>query len=148
MGLEIGADDYVVKPFSPREVAARVKAILKRAVVKQPMLDASITSSQDASCAAEFVIDLPRKQISFHGKSLSLTKLEFCLLQTLVTQPERVLSRDQLLAAAGVSVDASYDRSIDGHIKTLRAKLREINASAEPIKTLRGFGYCYQPEPR
>ncbi|MES2823401.1 MAG: two-component system response regulator CreB [Pseudomonadota bacterium] len=148
VGLEIGADDYVVKPFSPREVAARVKAILKRVVVKQPVLDTSIAGTQDATGAAEFVIDLPRKQIYFHGKSLSLTKLEFCLLQTLVAQPERVLSRDQLLAAAGVSVDASYDRSIDGHIKTLRAKLREVNASAEPIKTLRGFGYCYQPEPR
>jgi two-component system, OmpR family, catabolic regulation response regulator CreB len=169
VGLEIGADDYVVKPFSPREVAARVKAILKRVVAKQPMPatnitkptvsitkptasitkpTASINSSQDAISAEEFVIDLSRKQIYFHGKSLALTKLEFCLLQTLVAQPERVFSRDQLLAAAGVSVDASYDRSVDGHIKTLRAKLREINGGTEPIKTLRGFGYCYQPELR
>ena len=148
IGLEIGADDYVVKPFSPREVAARVKAILKRVVVPEPVNEAVVMNSESATNKTEFTIDSERKQIYFNGKPLTLTKLEFCLLQTLVAQPERVLSRDQLLTAAGVSVAASYDRSIDGHIKTLRAKLREIDADAEPIKTLRGFGYCYQPESR
>jgi two-component system catabolic regulation response regulator CreB len=137
VGLEIGADDYVVKPFSPREVAARVKAILKRT---QPIA----TVSQER--LREFVIDAERKTIHYHQQLLQLTRFEFCLLQTLLAQPERVFSRDQLLQAVGVSADAGYDRSIDGHIKTLRAKLRAIYADADPIKTQRGFGYSYQPE--
>lgn len=141
VGLEIGADDYVVKPFSPREVAARVKAILKRtrpitAVVEKPAQES----------LREFVIDAERKTIHYQGQLLQLTRFEFCLLQTLLEQPERVFSRDQLLNAVGVSADAGYDRSIDGHIKTLRAKLRAINVDADPIKTQRGFGYSYQPE--
>ncbi len=137
VGLEIGADDYVLKPFSPREVAARVKAILKRtqpiAVVPQERV-------------REFVVDAERKTIHYHQQLLQLTRFEFCLLQTLLEQPERVFSRDQLLQAVGISADGGYDRSIDGHIKTLRAKLRAINAVADPIKTQRGFGYSYQPE--
>jgi two-component system, OmpR family, catabolic regulation response regulator CreB len=147
VGLEIGADDYVVKPFSPREVAARVKTILKRAAIRSPesqLFNPAITST----ATLEFLIQAESKQIYFKGKLLALTKLEFYLLQALLEKPERVLSREQLLSAAGVSVDASYDRSIDGHIKTLRAKLREIDAQSEPIKTLRGFGYCYRPEVR
>lgn len=140
IGLEIGADDYVVKPFSPREVAARVKAILKRI---RPVVAAADPASESP---CEFSIDAERKTIHYHQQLLQLTRFEFCLLQTLIEQPERVLSRDQLLNAVGVTADAGYDRSIDGHIKTLRAKLRTINADADPIKTQRGFGYSYQPE--
>lgn len=153
VGLEIGADDYVVKPFSPREVAARVKAILKRMrpviSVNESLskLDPSIhnlSSQQQPAC--EFLIDTERKTIHYQQQLLQLTRFEFCLLQTLVQQPGRVFSRDQLLNAVGVTADAGYDRSIDGHIKTLRAKLRAINTAADPIKTQRGFGYSYQPE--
>ena len=140
VGLEIGADDYVVKPFSPREIAARVKAILKRT---RPI---AVIEQAPAQNPREFVIDAERKSIHYHQQLLQLTRFEFCLLQTLLEQPGRVFSRDQLLTAAGVSADAGYDRSIDGHIKTLRAKLRAINADADPIKTQRGFGYSYQPE--
>ena len=151
IGLEIGADDYVVKPFSPRELAARVKAILKRT---QPLLAAA----RDAASYAvktdhtapehdeqESVIDDERKIILYRQQTLSLTRLEFSLLQTLVTQPGRVFGRDQLLDALGINPDAGYDRNIDGHIKTLRAKLRIIAPDAEPIKTQRGYGYAYQP---
>lgn len=144
VGLEIGADDYVVKPFSPREVAARVKAILKRmrpviaATNNQPML---ATEKQH-----EFIIDTERKTIHYRQQLLQLTRFEFCLLQALIEQPGRVFSRDQLLTAVGVTADAGYDRSIDGHIKTLRAKLRTVDAAADPIKTQRGFGYSYHPE--
>ncbi len=143
VGLEIGADDYVVKPFSPREVAARVKAILKRTRQLQTprVVDSTITSDR-----AEFAIDHDRKTIAYQQQLLQLTRYEDCLLATLLAQPGRVFSREQLLTAAGVTVDAGYDRSIDSHIKTLRAKLRQINPAAEPIKTQRGFGYCYQPE--
>lgn len=142
VGLEIGADDYVVKPFSPREVAARVKAILKR------MRPVVATTSNEPTFVAEkqceFVIDTERKTIHYQQQLLQLTRFEFCLLQTLVEQPGRVFSREQLLTAVGVTADAGYDRSIDGHIKTLRAKLRKVDVAADPIKTQRGFGYSYQ----
>lgn len=144
VGLEIGADDYVVKPFSPREVAARVKAILKRTRV--PLAETTVAASKSDPSA--FAIDSERKTIHYQQQLLPLTRFEFCLLETLLAQPERVFSRDQLLSAAGVTADAGYDRSIDSHIKTLRAKIRVINPSAEPIKTQRGFGYSYQPEIR
>jgi two-component system, OmpR family, catabolic regulation response regulator CreB len=142
IGLEIGADDYVVKPFSPREVAARVKAILKRMKPTTAMVESAACTSVNPS---EFVIDPTCKTIHFYHELLSLTKIEFNLLKTLVDQPRRVFSREQLLDAVGVAADAGYDRSIDGHIKSLRAKLRIINSRVEPIQTLRGFGYSYHP---
>lgn len=138
VGLEIGADDYVVKPFSPREVAARVKAILKR-VAPRPAEPAAAT-------AEAFRIDLTRYQIHFHDQLLALTRHEFRLLQTLLGQPERVFSREQLLDALGVPAEAGYERNIDSHIKSLRAKLRAVSAAAEPIQTHRGLGYSYRPE--
>lgn len=138
IGLEIGADDYVVKPFSPREVAARVKAILKRV---QP----AVNVPSNANKFSEFVIDQDAKTIHYRQQLLQLTRFEFYLLKTFIEQPSRVFSRDQLLSAVGVAADAGYDRSIDGHVKTLRAKLRHIYPDAEPIKTQRGFGYSYQP---
>jgi two-component system catabolic regulation response regulator CreB len=134
VGLEIGADDYVVKPFSPREVVARVRAILKR------------SNGHGAPPAdAEFHVDMERLQIHYRGQLLKLTALEFRLLQQLLAFPERVQSREQLLAAVGVPVDAGYERNIDTHIKALRAKLREVDPGHEPIQTHRGFGYSYQP---
>ena len=142
VGLEIGADDYVVKPFSPREVAARVKAILKR-VVSPIATVAPVSEMSEAT--NDFKIDAEKFQIFYCGQLLQLTRVEFKILHTLVEQPQRVFSRDQLLNAAGASVDAGYDRSIDTHIKTLRAKLRHIAPDAEPIQTQRGFGYSYQP---
>ncbi|OCR26823.1 transcriptional regulator [Pseudomonas syringae] len=135
VGLEIGADDYVVKPFSPREVTARVRAILKR-MLPRPV--AAVSSEL-------FQIDSERVQISYRGQPLSLTRHEFRLLHCLLDQPERVFSREQLLDAVGVAADAGYERSIDSHIKSLRAKLRLIAADAEPIQTHRGLGYSFSP---
>lgn len=148
LGLEIGADDYVVKPFSPRELAARVKAILKRVrpVAIAPTSTALATETVNAGSTPEFVVDAERKTIHYQQQLLNLTRLEFGLLCTLVSQPGRVYSREQLLNSLGISTEAGYDRSIDTHIKTLRAKLRAVSPHAEPIKTLRGFGYAYQPE--
>ncbi|MDY7549827.1 two-component system response regulator CreB [Pseudomonas sp. LY-1] len=131
VGLEIGADDYVVKPFSPREVAARVRAILKRV--------------GPGVVPALFQVDLERMQITYRGLALSLTRHEFRLLQSLLEQPERVFSREQLLDAVGVPADAGYERNIDSHIKSLRSKLRSVAAQAEPIQTHRGLGYSYSP---
>ncbi|MFI8745911.1 two-component system response regulator CreB [Pseudomonas sp. NPDC077186] len=139
VGLEIGADDYVVKPFSPREVAARVKAILKRMA---PRAAAPV----DNVATGPFHLDLARYQIHFHGQPLALTRHEFRLLQTLLAQPRRVFSREQLLDALGVASEAGYERTIDSHIKSLRAKLRAVAATAEPIQTHRGLGYSCDPE--
>lgn len=134
VGLEIGADDYVVKPFSPREVVARVRAILKR------------SSGNGAPPAdTEFHLDAERLQIHYLGQLLKLTALEFRLLKHLLEHPHGVCSREQLLVAVGVPADAGYERNIDTHIKALRAKLREVAPEHEPIQTHRGFGYSYQP---
>lgn len=135
VGLEIGADDYVVKPFSPREVAARVRAILKRIA---PRIEA-------LGSLEPFVLDTVRMQINYRGQPLGLTRHEFRLLQCLLEQPERVFSREQLLDAVGVPADAGYERSIDTHIKSVRAKLRQVAGEAEPIQTHRGLGYSYSP---
>ncbi|MDG9761007.1 two-component system response regulator CreB [Pseudomonas sediminis] len=137
VGLEIGADDYVVKPFSPREVAARVKAILKRVAPRE---------TPSASAPGTFQIDDAAFRIHYHGQALSLTRHEFRLLRTLLGQPRRVYSREQLLDALGVASEAGYERNIDSHIKSVRAKLRAIAPSEEPIQTHRGLGYSYEPE--
>lgn len=154
IGLEIGADDYVVKPFSPRELAARVKAILKRARWVNPPATTTAAAKSSTLLAAgqsnspraddEFILDEDRKIIFYYRQPLPLTRLEFSLLQTLIAQPGRVFSREQLLDALGISAEAGYDRNIDSHIKTVRAKMRAIVPDAEPIKTQRGFGYAYQ----
>lgn len=136
VGLEIGADDYVVKPFSPREVVARVRAILKRSGAAAP-----VQPARDV----EFHVDHERLQIHFRGGLLKLTALEYRLLAQLVGAPSRVHSREQLLEAVGMPADVGYERNIDSHIKALRAKLREMAPEREPIQTHRGFGYSYQP---
>ncbi|SHF73530.1 two-component system, OmpR family, catabolic regulation response regulator CreB [Microbulbifer donghaiensis] len=135
VGLEIGADDYVIKPFSPRELAARVKAILKRVAPRTAMESAA------GEPAGYFRVDLMRYQIHFHDQLLPLTRHEFRLLETLLGQPGRVFSREQLLDALGVASEAGYERNIDSHIKDLRAKLRAVAPAAKPIQTHRGLGY-------
>ena len=137
VGLEIGADDYVVKPFSPREVAARVRAILKR------MAPRAVEPAADTE--GPFRVDAERVQIHYREQLLALTRHEFRLLQALLAQPERVFAREQLLDALGVAAEAGYERNIDSHIKSLRAKLRQVAADAEPIQTHRGLGYSYSP---
>ncbi len=139
VGLEIGADDYVTKPFSPREVAARVKAILKR---MQPRVAEPVSNP----ALGPFALDLQRMQIHYHQQPLSLTRHEFRLFQTLLGQPERVFAREQLLESAGVASDAGYERTVDSHIKSLRAKLRQVREAAEPIQTHRGLGYSLRLE--
>ncbi|WP_417661626.1 two-component system response regulator CreB [Pseudomonas sp.] len=140
VGLEIGADDYVVKPFSPREVAARVKAILKRVAPRDVASSASVLRYHS------FELDAQRVQVHYFGQLLSLTRHEFKLLNVLLEYPERVFSREQLLDGLGISADAGYERNIDSHIKSLRAKLRQVNASYDPIQTHRGLGYSLRCE--
>lgn len=137
VGLEIGADDYVVKPFSPREVVARVKAILRRGAAPR---------ASGQATAGPFVVDELQARISFHGVSLDLTRYEYRLLKTLIAEPGRVFDRDALMNAAWEHPDISLARTVDTHIKQLRAKLRQIAPDAEPIRTHRGLGYSLMPD--
>ena len=150
LGLELGGDDYLVKPFSPRELTARVKAILRRAnglvvptasspATVPPVLD-DVAGSR-TSTAGEFLVDDERCSIAFRGVALELTRYEYRLLKTLVAKPGRVYSRDQLMAAVWEDPGASLDRTVDAHVKMVRAKLRVIAADADPIQTHRGMGY-------
>jgi two-component system catabolic regulation response regulator CreB len=133
VGLEIGADDYVVKPFAPRELTARVKAILRRTEA-----GGGAPAPQTAKL---FSIDDERCEIQYHGSPLQLSRYEFRLLKVLVQKPGRVYSRDQLMELAWEEPDTALDRTVDAHIKTLRAKLRAIREDEDPIRTHRGLGY-------
>ena len=142
LGLELGGDDYMVKPFSPRELTARVKAILRRTNgVSAPPEKCNVIRDTFSERLADFVVDEERCAISFRGTALELTRYEYRLLRTLVAKPGRVFSREQLMVAAWEDPGASLDRTVDAHIKTLRAKLHAITADADPIQTHRGLGY-------
>jgi two-component system, OmpR family, catabolic regulation response regulator CreB len=146
VGLEIGADDYVVKPFSPREVAARVRAILKRTGARLAAAPSAAAGHIPPGIPADFHVDHERRTVSYRNQRLKLTAHEFRLFAQLFAQPERVFSRQQLLDAIGAGADANYERNIDGHIRSLRAKIRELTPDRDPIQTHRGFGYSYRPE--
>lgn len=145
VGLEIGGDDYLVKPFSPRELTARVKAILRRtaqpAATSAPANAPLPPSKTGAAGGPPFTIDEARCRIAFHGAPLDLTRYEYRLLKTLIADPGRVFTREQLMERAWEEPGASLDRTVDAHIKSLRAKLRAIDETADPIQTHRGLGY-------
>jgi two-component system catabolic regulation response regulator CreB len=140
LGLELGGDDYLTKPFSPRELTARVKAILRRTQNGAPPTFPT-APAKAAEAAGDFAIDDERCAICYRGAALELTRYEFRLLKALAAKPGRVFSRDQLMTAAWEDPGASLDRTVDAHIKTLRAKLRAIAPDADPIQTHRGLGY-------
>ncbi|MDD3815643.1 MAG: two-component system response regulator CreB [Desulfocapsaceae bacterium] len=136
VGLEIGGDDYVVKPFSPRELTARVRAVLRR-FGKVPSPSSEFPQNDSSS----FLIDDSRYSITFQGKSLALSRYEFRLLKVLVQTPERVFTREQLMEKAWEEPEMSLERTVDTHIKTIRQKLRAVNPDEEWIVTHRGIGY-------
>jgi len=133
VGLEIGGDDYVTKPFSPREMAARVKTILKRVspVISTDVVP-KILSRASSGCDFELM-----------GHSLALTSIEFKILDHLFSRPHLVFSREQLLQACGQLCDIGYERNIDTHIKTIRNKIKQKDPTLQVIKTHRGFGYGF-----
>ena len=137
VGLELGADDYLAKPFSPRELTARVRAVLRRT---------QGGATKPVPAAGTWQHDAARCRISYAGHVLDLTRNEYRLLGALLAAPGRVFSRDQLMTAAWDDPGAALDRTVDAHIKTLRAKLREAAPDADPIATHRGMGYSLKEE--
>jgi two-component system catabolic regulation response regulator CreB len=137
VGLELGADDYVPKPFSPRELVARVRSVLRRSA-RAP----AAAPSEPAAAAAAFEVDDGRRQIRFYGRVLELSRYEFGLLRTLVRRPGHVYTRDALLELVWVDATDSLDRTVDAHVKTVRAKLKAVAPALEPIRTHRGVGYA------
>ncbi|HEX5277500.1 MAG TPA: two-component system response regulator CreB [Fluviicoccus sp.] len=139
IGLEIGADDYCAKPFSPREIISRIRVIWRRGAVV-----AAVTEPA-AQGWGPWRYDDDRLQIRYHDRLLNLTRHEHRLLRTLLDRPEHVLSRARLMQAAWDHPDHSLERTVDTHIKTLRQKLREA-AGKDPIQTHRGLGYALVKE--
>lgn len=142
VGLEIGGDDYVVKPFSPRELTARVRAVLRRASKRT-----APAGTADALAPHPLQIDEIRRQITLHSHPLDLSRYEYLLLKLLIRNPGRVYSRDQLMEQVWDSPDMSLERTVDTHVKTLRQKLRAITPDEEWVQTHRGVGYSLKAAP-
>jgi len=132
LGLELGADDYICKPFSPREVVARVKAVLRRSV-----------ATAGAAQADGLKLDDTRHSAELDGNKLRLTPVEFSLLKTLTRQPGRVFSRDQLMNEMYSDYRIVSDRAVDTHIKNLRKKLSDAGAGKDLVESVYGLGYRY-----
>ena len=137
VGLEIGGDDYVTKPFSPRELGARIKTVLRRTAGAEQERPDRMDGLR---------IDREKMQALYHGKRLELTRYEFRLLALLAERPGRVYSRESLMTNVWDSDSPSLDRTVDAHIKSLRAKCREIRPDADPIATHRGTGYALRED--
>jgi two-component system catabolic regulation response regulator CreB len=135
VGLEIGADDYVVKPFSPRELTARVKAVLRRGRL-----------AETPPPPAAFQVDPDKRQISYHGRPLTLSRYEYDILKTFIRLPGHVFTRERLMEAVWEEPEVSMDRTVDAHIKNIRAKLKQIRPHSDPIVTHRGVGYSLKEE--
>jgi two-component system response regulator BaeR len=135
LGLELGADDYICKPFSPREVVARVKAVLRRT-----------TNRETTQTQTGLSMDRARFVASLNGQPLDLTPVEFALLEALQSRPGRVLSREQLLDLMYPDYRVVSDRAVDTHIKNLRKKLNAVAPQLQTIDSVYGLGYRLNPE--
>jgi two-component system response regulator BaeR len=135
LGLELGADDYICKPFSPREVVARIKAVLRRA------LDGHTLQAQG------LVLDEDRYQATLHGRDLGLTAVEFKIMQLLVGSPGRIYGRQQIMDKMYRDDRFVSDRTVDSHIKKLRRKIEAADPTMTLIHSVYGVGYKFEPEP-
>lgn len=138
VGLEIGGDDYVVKPFSPRELAARVKAVLRRSRGAAPQAP--------ASPAQAFEVVGDKRQIRYYGMLLDLSRYEYEILITFIRRPGHVYTREQIMQMVWEAPEASMDRTVDAHIKNIRAKLKAMRPEPDPIVTHRGTGYALRDD--
>jgi two-component system, OmpR family, alkaline phosphatase synthesis response regulator PhoP len=141
IGLEVGADDYISKPFSPREVVARVKAVLRR------MERAEAPAPTEVLHAGDLVVDLGGRTVSVAGVPAALTRTEFDILATLAAHPGRVYSRMQLMEAAQGVAYEGYERTMDAHVKNLRRKLGDDPKEPRYIQTVFGVGYKLEVRP-
>ncbi|GBF51021.1 two component response regulator sensor protein [Leptospira ryugenii] len=133
LGLELGADDYIVKPFSPRELVARIRAILRR--IQKPIANDS-----------PFRIDLERKVIHYFGAQLFLSPYEYKTLSLFLKYPGRIFTREEIMDSVWTEPEDSFDRAVDTVIKNIRARCKEIKAEKDPIETRRGLGYGVKQE--
>lgn len=139
VGLELGADDYVVKPFSPKELVARVRAVFRR-----------LESNQMAPtmiAAGDILIDIARMRVTVASRQIELTATEFDLLVTMAKEPGRVFTRSQLLDAVHGEAFEAYERAIDAHVKNLRRKIGESRSGTQMIQTVYGVGYRFAEVP-
>lgn len=134
LGLELGADDYICKPFSPREVVARVKAVLRR------------SGGSSLAASRGLVLDEPTMQASLDGRNLDLTAVEFKLLAFLLARPGHIYNRDQLMERIYTDQRIVSDRTIDSHIKKLRRKMEQVLPGCDLIRSVYGVGYKFEPD--
>jgi DNA-binding response OmpR family regulator len=136
VGLEMGADDYVVKPFSPKELVARVRAVLRRTAMAR-------AGGPEVLRVADVEVDIPRMRVSVAGRTIDLTPTEFHLLTTMAREPGRVFTRSQLLDAVHGVAFESYERAIDAHVKNIRKKIEPTPGRPRYLLTVHGVGYRF-----